>query len=104
MLSRCKSILSAFLLLLFIFPLVEKEVHTLRHVEAFHCKATDKHFHEIQHACAICDFIVPVTTAPSKPDHDLNVYTSSSLILFYSETKVVSVTEYFPSLRAPPVC
>jgi hypothetical protein len=103
MLVRLKPIFALSLLFLFLFPLVEKEVHGLQHVETFHCKASDKHFHEQQHSCPICDFIVPVTVAPSKADYDFSIYLSRSLSLFYVETKAVSSPKYFVSLRAPPI-
>ena len=91
------------LLALFLFPIIEKEIHTLQHVDSFHCKASDKHFHELQHNCSICDFIVPITTAPSQPNYDFNVYASSSQLFLSSEENLFSAPKYFVSLRAPPV-
>ena len=103
MLIRLQSFFSAFVLALFLFPLVEKEVHAFQHADAFHCKATDKHFHEQEHSCPICDFIVPVGTAPSRAVYNFEVYASSSIVLPFSETKIFSSSKYFVSLRAPPV-
>ena len=104
MLVRFKSVFSAFLLTLFLFPLVEKEIHVLHHVESFHCKASDQHFHEQQHTCSICDFIVPVTIAPAQPVYDFSIYATSSFVISFREAKVISSPKYFVSLRAPPVC
>ncbi len=95
--------ISISLLALFLFPLIEKEIHTLEHVDSFHCKASDKHFHELEHTCSICDFIVPVTIVPSEPGYDFSIFVSSSLLFFFDKTEIISAPEYFVSLRGPPV-
>lgn len=95
--------ISLLLLALFLFPLLEKEAHAIRHTEVAHCKAADKHFHELKHTCFICAFIVPVTTVPAQHNYDFSIYVSSALILSDSEAKIISAPKYFVSLRAPPM-
>lgn len=51
------------LLLLFLFPQVQKGVHDFSHRHDTHCDAkAEKHFHTFEHVCSLCDFSVPVST------------------------------------------
>ena len=36
--------------------MVEKEMHAFKHADDFHCTAENKHFHNLEHNCGICDF------------------------------------------------
>jgi hypothetical protein len=58
MLQPLKKYYSVLLLAIFLFPLAEKEVHALEHRSDFHCSSADQHFHELEHNCEICDFIL----------------------------------------------
>ncbi|HEX8517056.1 MAG TPA: hypothetical protein VF868_12730 [Bacteroidia bacterium] len=49
-------LLSFFLLSVFLFPMAEKQLHAFEHAGEIHCNAADKHFHEEEHVCSICDF------------------------------------------------
>jgi hypothetical protein len=51
-----KKYCSIIFLFLFLFPLVEKEIHAIEHADDVHCSASDKHFHELEHSCSICDY------------------------------------------------
>ena len=52
--------LSLFLLGAFLFAYTEKSVHDILHSDDAHCHSlTEKHFHNIEHHCAICDFEFP---------------------------------------------
>jgi len=54
--KQLKKYFSFLFLLLFLFPMVEKQLHAFEHRDEAHCSATDKHFHELEHSCSICDF------------------------------------------------
>jgi hypothetical protein len=56
MLRSVQRYISCLLLALFLFPMVEKQLHAFEHAEEFHCTSTDKHFHDAEHSCEICDF------------------------------------------------
>ncbi len=56
MLHQLKKYGALFLLLLFLFPVVEKQLHIYEHSADEHCYASDKHFHEMEHTCSICEF------------------------------------------------
>jgi hypothetical protein len=94
---------SLFLLTLFLFPQIEKNVHDLKHTTDFHCKATDEHFHQAQHTCPICEFTVPAITVPAEQNTEFSFVTSSDFVLSFNETKLISLANYFVSLRGPPV-
>ncbi|HTB07960.1 MAG TPA: hypothetical protein VK806_13500 [Bacteroidia bacterium] len=52
-----KKYLSLFVLGVFLFSYSEKGIHDLLHADDFHCHEQHaKHFHNLEHHCAICDF------------------------------------------------
>lgn len=57
----CKSFL---LLVLFLFPPVEKEIHDWQHANDFHCDADVAHLHPFEHTCSICDYVFPALIQP----------------------------------------
>ena len=98
-----KNISSILLLFLFLFPLVEKEVHALEHTDDVHCSSVDKHFHEIEHSCSICDYSVPDSNEPSLVNFSFRSF-SSNFVYEYSTKQLLAVPvfSYLPA-RAPPV-
>jgi hypothetical protein len=95
---------SLFLLLLFLFPIVEKQLHAFDHVNDKHCQATDKHFHELEHSCSICEFTI-ADTCPV-PDTGLHIVISEYNHSFQSFIESKHLPEAFQDLpsRAPPIC
>jgi hypothetical protein len=95
---------SVFLLLLFLFPLVEKQLHIYDHRDDTRCLATDKHFHEQEHSCPICEFTI--TDSGLLPDVQLHVILSEEVSVFQAFCENVHTPEAFQDLpsRAPPVC
>ncbi|HET6228248.1 MAG TPA: hypothetical protein VFF27_18350 [Bacteroidia bacterium] len=95
---------SLFLLLLFLFPLIEKGIHTFEHAGEERCVASDKHLHEQQHSCSICDFTL------SNPhfiaDADVVIIPNVHRIYFQPFTQSIHIPEAFQDLpsRAPPIC
>jgi hypothetical protein len=60
--SSLRKLSGYFLLLAFLFPLVQKGIHDFGHRLDFHCEEkSDKHFHEQEHTCAACDYQVPAS-------------------------------------------
>ena len=100
-----KKYLAFLFLVLFLFPLIEKEIHTLEHVNDFHCTSkADKHLHSETHRCSVCDF----TTLDSSTEQK----NSFQFVLFFKqvEYKPTSVNVNIPCSftnipsRAPPYC
>ncbi|MBI4929978.1 MAG: hypothetical protein HY841_04385 [Bacteroidetes bacterium] len=97
-----KKYFSLFLLALFLCPLIEKSIHDFTHKNTFSCKGTDKHFHHAHPACPICEFTIPVLTVPVDENPNFSIFAFSDFTLPHDETPVISSTDYFVSLRAPP--
>lgn len=90
-------------LFLFLFPMVEKQVHAFAHHEDIHCSATDKHFHELEHNCSICDFTS--TDSNTTTDNHFSFVISEIEFTYNPFTESVSTPFAFLHLpsRAPPV-
>ena len=95
---------SIFLLLLFLFPLVEKQLHIFDHLDETRCLATDKHFHEQEHSCRICEFTI--TDSGLLPDVEFNFILSEEQSIFQIFSESIHTPKAFQDLpsRAPPVC
>ena len=95
---------SLFLLVVFLFPMAEKELHSLEHRNDTHCSSTQKHFHQNEHHCFICDYITPhnngasVTIKECTIDTSVFEYTLKTDSFFSRQQKA-----HLPS-RAPPIC
>src|SRR5687768_4611960 len=75
--QNLKKFLSVFFLLLFLFPLVEKELHAFEHSNDIHCNENDKHFHTLEHNCSICSFTFTSSEEPIKIADALILFSSS---------------------------
>ena len=98
-----KKYISVFFLLLFLFPLIEKEAHAFEHITDTHCTANQKHFHSLEHHCILCDFI---STDSNKPaDAHYQFVRVAETFLFQSYTECVNIPDAFYNLpaRAPPL-
>jgi hypothetical protein len=95
--------ISAFLLLLFLFPFVQKGIHDLKHSKDFHCYVLNaKHFHKKEHVCSICDFTFVDSNTPLENNHNITLF---ACIAFYSKVTVSFIlvdADYKFSPRAPP--
>jgi hypothetical protein len=95
-------ILSFLFLLLFIYPLVEKELHAFQHSDDFHCASATAHFHTPEVKCSFCDvFIQEITDASD----DQPAYLAPAPTLFTFSTlspQLTSHNHFYTSLRAPP--
>ena len=98
-----KKIYSLLLLLLFLFPVVEKEVHSYEHKDDFHCTTkSDKHFHSKEHYCSICDFNIPFVDAPIAYQSDFIILFKTVTHLIYTPGLISAGPDYCLSPRAPP--
>ena len=98
-----KKYFSLFFLFLFLFPLVEKEVHALQHNMDVHCTASDIHLHQLEHHCAICDFTVTDSNTPASSSYQLIIAVSQLAFKpFIASIYIPDAFQDLPS-RAPPV-
>jgi hypothetical protein len=101
--KQLKKHFSFLFLFLFLFPMVEKQVHAFEHRNEVHCSATDKHFHEQEHNCSICDF---TSTDSSTGTENRFSFVISEINYAYNPfIEYVSTPSTFLHLpsRAPPV-
>ena len=101
--NTAKKYISLILLTLFLFPMVEKEVHTFQHASDSHCKSINKHFHKLEHSCGICDFVFcpPYGSSFIKPSFSLDCFSfsySPSINCIYEINKIDN-----SGSRAPPL-
>jgi hypothetical protein len=94
---------SLFLLLLFLFPLAEKEFHALEHKDDFHCTSLEKHYHNYEHHCDICNYtLIKHSSVPFSAFEFTLSNQAFSFIPYKAEQLVTKACIYSPS-RAPPV-
>lgn len=94
---------SLFVVFLILFPMVEKQVHAFEHLNEKHCTANEKHFHEQEHHCTVCDFTL---TNAVGVDASAYQYVSSFKEIPYSlfiESTITVGTYIDIPARAPPV-
>lgn len=93
------------MLALLLFPMVEKAMHEIEHLDGKHCGIKDTHFCEVEHSCTICDYTFSSpSTSPKEPNQldIILVLTEYSVVEFTSNTTISQ--KYTFSLRGPPVC
>lgn len=83
--------------------MVEKLAHSFEHHDELSCSITDKHFHEQEHECSICDFTL--TDSNDIPYTDISFVISVqnfSYTEFISGLNTPNTHSNLPS-RAPPL-
>lgn len=101
--NTVKKYLSFFILLLFLFPTIERGVHAFNHVGDTHCNSSDKHFHTEEHHCSICDFTSTDSNAPVPTNYSSIIIVSDFLFHPFSENVPFQIAfQHLPS-RAPPL-
>jgi hypothetical protein len=98
-----KKYIASFFLFLFLVPTIEKELHAFEHKDDLHCTSNDKHFHEQEHTCSVCDF--NCSSSSSIPVSEVQFILSSKQFSFNSFSENVYIVKTFSSLpaRAPPI-
>lgn len=100
MIRKLKKNVSIFLLLVFILPSIAKLEHHHEHVE---CKAKhEKHSHECNEKCAICDFEFSVFFSDFNPIFLSIKLTVAEYCNTYRSVFHSTFSKYSFLLRAPP--
>jgi hypothetical protein len=100
--QQFKKYLSIFFLFLLLFPLAEKSIHGLEHQKDIHCTAIEKHFHEQEHSCSICDFtLIDSNVFPEKQVAFLIAIQNFSFLPFSQKLNIPHEYSNLPS-RGPP--
>jgi hypothetical protein len=93
------------LLALLLFPLAEKAVHELSHLQEDHCNIKETHFCDVENTCTVCDYVFWASSTPPKHETGITVTVKdSSISIFTFESNKVQSLKYTFSLRGPPVC
>jgi hypothetical protein len=101
--KQIKKYLSLFFLVLFLFPMVEKEAHAFLHSTDEHCVASDFHFHKLEHHCAICDFTATDSSTPTNSDYQFVITVNTFLFQpLVQSTHTPGAFQDLPT-RAPPI-
>jgi hypothetical protein len=95
--------LSLFFLFIFLFPLVDKEIHGFEHAGDPHCTSKNKHFHKAEHNCPVCDYTFTSSETPKKLDYSITIFASSfSYIPSINSIYELNTIDNSGS-RAPPI-
>ena len=93
------------MLALLLFPMVEKVMHELGHLDDEHCEIQATHFCKQEHNCSICDYIFSSSSAIS-PDEQEQIIAFSQDI----NSNIIGITsnttnslKYTLPLRGPPL-
>ena len=100
--QKLQRVIAYFLLVVFLFPLVQTETHAFAHQNHFHCDSKDFHLHEAEHHCAICDYVP--TTSDKLESFIFKSLAAPSTTYFFPLYQSVSI-EFYQfnfSLRGPP--
>jgi hypothetical protein len=97
-----KIICSLVFLLAFLFPQIEQQIHAFEHIDDFHCNSSDKHFHEQEHRCSICDYTLTDSSEPTEAAFTTLRFSSS--FHYSTSTFIVFCSNEEQNLpaRAPP--
>jgi hypothetical protein len=74
---------SLFLLSIFLFAYTEKGIHDILHADDDHCHSlTEKHFHDQEHHCFMCDFDISTFGTASFPvEHSFILHSTEAIFL-----------------------
>ncbi|MBN8703826.1 MAG: hypothetical protein J0M08_12230 [Bacteroidetes bacterium] len=97
-------ILSLVFLLAFANTIIQKSVHDFEHRLDKHCDVnTEKHIHELEHNCNLCDFTTPASITEFKAFVKGVVVSEALLVLNYQSFNLIFSFLSSFSLRGPPV-
>lgn len=93
-----------FLLFLFVFPQIEKEIHAWEHADDAHCRVVGKfHFHEKEHSCSLCDYNTSLSNSPGIVNYRIFLTAHSTAYQLYTAQVSLTKPDYQFPLRAPPI-
>ncbi len=101
--NTLKIFYSLALLIAFLLPQIEQQVHAFEHLNDSHCSSTDNHFHEQEHSCDICDYTFPSHFTSISSDFSIKNTISDFdyQFTFYSKFSNKNINQ-LPA-RAPPL-
>jgi hypothetical protein len=103
--QKVRSFISMLMLVLLLFPMVEKAMHEIEHSEDKHCGIKDTHFCESEHNCSICDYTFSSpSTAPNQQVQINTKRISIDRCIFGYISNETTSPKYSFSLRGPPTC
>lgn len=90
--------------LLFLLPQIYQSLHNLTHSHGFHCDAqTEKHFHQAEDECDLCDHVLPNQLATLPGFHHGYFQFGMSWKFNIVSEYIFSRSTDFPDPRGPPV-
>jgi hypothetical protein len=103
--QKLRTYISMLMLALLLFPMVEKAMHEIEHLDDKHCGIKDTHFCEVEHSCTICDYYFASPLPLQQDEAQVKVclqFVDCGLTVFISNTTISP--KYTFSLRGPPIC
>jgi len=94
---------SLFLLGIFLFAYTEKGIHDILHADDEHCHSlTEKHFHNQEHHCFICDFNISLSDNHTFLSQNSFLQYANGIFFVISEQNLVLRNSTSLSARGPP--
>ena len=101
--QKFRKYIAVLLLLLFVFPFVQKAMHDIKHRKDFHCFVlTAIHFHKKEHICGICDFAFPDSKIPIENNNNRALFSCIDYYSMFTEGFNFVSPYYLFSTKAPP--
>ncbi len=100
---KFRKYISLISLFVFLIPFGVNAIHSIGHADEFHCtEKSDKHFHEKEHHCSVCDYIQVLADELAESFvYKTRQCTNTFLSVFYLQVKSLFLKYNF-LLRGPP--
>lgn len=93
------------MLALLLFPMAEKAIHEIAHLDDEHCGVKETHFCPVEHNCSVCDYIFSSSSAINPKEQEQ--FSQFAQIIDAKKIGIISNTitsqKYTLPLRGPPV-
>lgn len=104
MIRSYKKYVGVFLFFLFVFPSIQQGIHGFEHRHDFHCDAkTEKHLHEQEHHCDVCDYSIPVSNCASFGNITFVLSYTPNYYKDFRSTPIFFNGDFRVPARAPPL-
>lgn len=99
-----RSYISTLVLILLLFPSIEKAWHDFEQLNEEHCELKDTHYCKVEHNCSLCDYVFGAQSNLQVVQNNKVLYyqlvvTIASTIVFNN----IVPRKYTFTLRGPPV-
>lgn len=94
--------LTVFLAWVLLMPTAFEFTHSINHKDEFKCNSSEKHFHEKEDHCSICDFVLPLSIEAEDEVSGFKTFLSSINYFPLLEFIFIPYQNYNFSLRGPP--